>query len=182
MSEKRPHKVITAKLVAGAFVMFGFAVWGLPPLYELFCEITGVGLQQQERYEANNTLDIDSERTVRVQFLATNAATMPWEFKPVVFEVKVNPGEPVEIEYYAKNVTGRDMVAQAVPNISPINATDYFHKTECFCFNSQPLKAGEETLMKLVFIVDPELPKSVGTVTLSYTLFDISKQSNLAMN
>ena len=144
MTKKYPHKALTLKLLAVASLMFAFALFGLPPLYELFCEITGVGLQQQERYEANAELDIDQERSVRVQFLANNAATMPWEFNPVEFEVKVNPGQRTEIEYYAKNTTGRNMVAQAVPNISPSNAIDYFHKTECFCFNRQHLKLAKK--------------------------------------
>ena len=69
------------------------------------------------------------------------------------------------------------MVAQAIPNVLPNNAADYFHKTECFCFNSQPLAAGEQAELDLVFIIDPDLPVSVNTVTLSYTLFDITDRS-----
>lgn len=175
------HKPLALKLVAGAFIMFSFALWGLPPLYQLFCEITGVGLQQQEQYQAG-ALEVDESRDIKVQFIATNSATMPWEFKPVTFEVTVKPGEPTEIEYFAKNNTRRDMVGQAIPNISPASAVDYFHKTECFCFNNQPLVAGGEANLKMVFIVDPELPKSVKTITLSYTLFDISDRQHVAIN
>ena len=61
---------------------------------------------------------------------------------------------------------------------SPNNAADYFHKTECFCFNNQPLAARREcSSYALVFIVDPDLPASVNTVTLSYTMFDITDRT-----
>ncbi|WP_197474015.1 cytochrome c oxidase assembly protein, partial [Oleiphilus sp. HI0066] len=43
---------------------------------------------------------------------------------------------------------------------------------ECFCFTRQLLKAGEEVLMPLRFVVDEALPDHLGTLTLSYTLFD----------
>jgi cytochrome c oxidase assembly protein subunit 11 len=66
------------------------------------------------------------------------------------------------------------MVGQAIPNVLPNNAADYFLKTECFCFNNQPLAAGEEADLAVVFIIDPDLPASVNTVTLSYTIFDIT--------
>jgi cytochrome c oxidase assembly protein subunit 11 len=36
----------------------------------------------------------------------------------------------------------------------------------------QDFVAGEEKDMPVVFIVDPDLPREVGTVTLSYTFFD----------
>ena len=66
------------------------------------------------------------------------------------------------------------MVAHAVPSISPSRAAEYFHKSECFCFNQQPLAAGEETDMPLQFIVDQDLPADIKTITLSYTIFDVT--------
>jgi cytochrome c oxidase assembly protein subunit 11 len=68
------------------------------------------------------------------------------------------------------------MVGQAIPNVLPNNAADYFHKTECFCFENQPLVANEQAELGLVFIIDQDLPESVNTITLSYTLFDITDQ------
>jgi cytochrome c oxidase assembly protein subunit 11 len=66
------------------------------------------------------------------------------------------------------------MVAQAIPSVSPSRAAEYFHKTECFCFNQQPLEGESDTLMPLQFIVDQDLPKDIKTITLSYTLFDVT--------
>jgi cytochrome c oxidase assembly protein subunit 11 len=81
------------------------------------------------------------------------------------------------VAFFAQNRTGFDMVAQAIPNVLPNNAADYFHKTECFCFNNQPLAAGDSAELALVFIIDPDLPASVNTVTLSYTMFDITDRA-----
>jgi len=67
------------------------------------------------------------------------------------------------------------MIAQAVPSVSPFYAADYLHKTECFCFEQQLLHTNEEMEMPLRFIVDNELPDDVSTLTLSYTLFDVTE-------
>ena len=127
-------------------------------------------------------VEIDTTREVEVQFVATNNATMPWEFYPVEHKVVVHPGEQKEIVFYAKNLTGMDMVGQAIPNVLPNNAADYFLKTECFCFNNQPLTAGDDAELAVVFIIDPDLPASVNTVTLSYTIFDITDRGSMQVS
>ncbi len=161
------------KSAVGAVVMFAFAVFVMPPLYDLFCEVTGIGDKTASKFEGTVSA-IDESRTVKVQFIATNEATMPWDFEPNIFEVEVHPGEATRITYFAKNRTRRNMVAQAIPNIVPTSAVKYFHKTECFCFDQQPLQAGEEANMPLVFIVDRDLPKAINTITLSYSIFDVT--------
>ena len=167
------HKPVIIKSIFAAIVMFLFAIFVLPPLYDLFCEITGIGGRTSGPYQAER-LTVDETRLVEVQFVVANNATMPWEFYPVKEKVFIHPGEPKEISYYAKNLTRKDMIGQAIPNILPNNAADYFHKTECFCFNNQPLSAGDDAELMVRFIIDPDLPKSVNTVTLSYTIFDIT--------
>ena len=60
-----------------------------------------------------------------------------WEFRPVVASMQVHPGRLYETNFFAHNLTGRETVAQAVPNIAPGKAAAYFRKTECFCFTPQ---------------------------------------------
>jgi cytochrome c oxidase assembly protein subunit 11 len=67
------------------------------------------------------------------------------------------------------------MVGQAVPSVVPPQAAEFFHKTECFCFNSQVLEPGETMEMPMRFIVDPALPRNVQSISLSYALFDITE-------
>lgn len=171
--QNKPNRWLLTKLLSGALCMFLFALFVMPPLYNMFCEITGIGGKTGGPYQVTDA-GVDTSRTVKVQFVATNNAAMPWEFSPKVYQVEVHPGQPTEVAFFARNSTHRDMVAQAIPNVTPFNAAEYLHKTECFCFNQQPLKAGEEADLPLVFIVDKDLPKAVTTITLAYTLFDIT--------
>lgn len=157
--------------LAGVVGMFAFG-FAMVPLYEVFCEITGINGKTGGRYETSAPLQRDENRVVTVQFIAQNGQDMPWRFHPEIRSIKVHPGESIVMNYIAENVTERAMVGQAVPSLSPSIGTQYFHKTECFCFTQQKLEAGERVEMPVVFIVDPDLPEHVTRLTLSYTLYD----------
>jgi cytochrome c oxidase assembly protein subunit 11 len=81
-----------------------------------------------------------------------------------------------------RNVANETMVAQAVPSVTPFNAAEFLHKTECFCFEQQQLATGEDLDMPLRFIIDSQIPEEVTTLTLSYTLYDVTEQVGLAAN
>jgi cytochrome c oxidase assembly protein subunit 11 len=173
MRHQGQNRRTIAKSVIAVVAMFGFG-FALVPLYDVFCEVTGLNGKTRGQYseaEAGKQ-QVDESRRVRVQFIANNNESMPWEFRPVEFQIKVHPGAMAEVNYYAKNPTSKRMIAQAVPSLSPSEGTGYFHKTECFCFTSQTLEPGEEVLMPLRFVVDQALPDHLSTLTLSYTLFD----------
>jgi len=78
------------------------------------------------------------------------------------------------VDYVAHNLTGKDTVAQAIPNVAPGKATPFFRKTECFCFTPQNFLKDEEKVMPVRFVVDSHLPKSLDRITLSYTFYDNS--------
>ena len=90
------------KLSALAFAMFAFALWVLPPMYTLLCELTGLR-KVGGAYEAVES-EIDTTREVTVQFVATHNDAMPWDFRPVEYKIKVHPGEKTVIKYFAKNI------------------------------------------------------------------------------
>jgi len=73
------------------------------------------------------------------------------------------------------------MVAQAIPSVSPARAAEFFHKTECFCFNQQPLDGKTAADMPLQFIIDQDLPRDIKTITLSYTIFDVTEMGSGAV-
>lgn len=176
MSETEQNKNVTKgakKLVLVVFAMFGFG-FALVPLYDVFCDITGLNGKTATTATTYTADGIDESRTVKVQFISRMAKGIPWQFEPVVREIDVHPGEMKLVKFYAKNESMRDIVGQAVPSVSPGQAALYFQKIECFCFNQQPLKANEEVEMALQFYVDPELPDDISTLTLSYTLYDIT--------
>ena len=157
-------------VVVGMFV-FGFA---LVPLYEVYCQVTGANGKTAGPYTASATLEVDKDRWVTVQFLANNNANMPWEFRPTVRTMKVQPGQAYSTVFFASNPSRQTMMAQAIPSVAPFHAAEYFHKTECFCFEQQPLEGLGEAEMPLQFIIDQDLPSDIKTITLSYTLFDVT--------
>ena len=161
------------QLVSVAVLMFGFG-FAMVPLYDLICDVTGLNGKTGSRYVSDDTESVDEDRLVTIQFLTNNNASMPWEFRPEKRSMKVHPGKLSEVSFYVRNLTDRTMMAQAVPSVSPNRIAEYLHKTECFCFEQQQLAEGEDLDMPLRFIIDDNLPKDVTTLTLSYTLYDIT--------
>ena len=90
----------------------------------------------------------------------------------------VNPGKQYTTSYTAVNQLNQPMTGQAVPSVAPLQAASYFNKTECFCFVQQDFEARESRQMPLIFVVDPDLPDDINTVTLSYTFFDVNSRYN----
>jgi len=169
------NKKVLKKLILIVFGMFGFG-FALVPLYDVFCEITGLNGKTNETAVDYTADTIDTSRTVNVQFISRMSQGIPWKFEPIQREITVHPGEVKFITFYAKNESSKSIVGQAVPSVSPGLAAAYFQKIECFCFTQQPLKSNEEVEMGLQFYVDPELPEDISTVTLSYTLYDVTSK------
>ena len=165
------NRGLTARLLFIAVVMFGFGVLALPPLYDAFCEITGFGGRTNTVAEAAVEAP-DLSREIRIEFVTTLNEFAPWEFAAEVDSMTVHPGKMYYATFTARNKTGEDKIAQAVPSVTPILASQHFKKIECFCFTSQEFQANEERVMPLQFIVDPDLPEFVDTITLQYTFFD----------
>lgn len=169
------------KLVGVAVVMFAFVFVVMVPLYDVLCDALGInGKPSAQAYTAVQAR-VDNSRTVTVQFIATNNEGMPWDFAPTTTMMKVHPGAVNGTVFTARNPMPEAMVAQAIPSISPARAAPYFHKTECFCFNQQPLGGGMSAELPLQFIVDQDLPGDIGTITLSYTMFDVTEMAGAAV-
>ena len=164
----------TGKLAVVVVAMFAFVFVVMVPLYNTLCQALGLnGKYSGKQYEVVQA-KADTTRTVKVQFVAVNAEGMPWKFQPMQASIDVHPGAVNTVEFYAKNVTDKDMVAQAVPSFVPAQAAQYFHKTECFCFRRQPLLAGADAKLPMQFIVDQALPAAITDIALSYTIFDVT--------
>ncbi|WP_346338483.1 cytochrome c oxidase assembly protein [Vibrio parahaemolyticus] len=173
MAEKSSHKKLTIKLVLATFAMFGFG-FALVPLYDVMCDALGINGKTSDVAAIQPTgMQPDLSRTIRVEFMAHVNPDMPWEFKPKVISMNVHPGEVVQTEYLAFNESGQRLVGQAVPSVSPGNGAAYFNKIECFCFTQQPLDGKQHAQMPLIFYIEPDLPDSILTLTLSYTLYKL---------
>jgi cytochrome c oxidase assembly protein subunit 11 len=170
----RAHRSLTLSLclmVLGSFA-FGFA---LVPLYNVFCALTGVGDRAVLTTPAVAVEAPDASRSITVEFVANLPSHGSFEFRPTVAEMQVQPGRLYETAFFARNLTGRDTVAQAVPSMVPSRATAFFRKTECFCFTPQHFAKGEGRDMTVRFIVDPMLPADVDRITLAYVFYGRSQ-------
>jgi cytochrome c oxidase assembly protein subunit 11 len=175
MSKERNHRrllVILATVVLGMFA-FGFA---LVPIYNSLCQTLGINGKTNTEAVAYDaaTAKISKDREILVEFVATNNSGVTWAFYPKVHKIKVHPGEIVKLEFYAENKTDHSMTVQAIPSVTPGLAAKYLKKTECFCFTQQTLNGHEAMNMPLLFHLDTDLPENINTVTLSYTLFDVT--------
>lgn len=174
--QKQQVKLVSllAIIVIGMFA-FGFA---LVPIYNSLCKTLGINGKpnmQAVAYTAANA-KIAPERTIRVEFVATNNAGVPWAFYPKTKTIQVHPGEMARLAFYAENKTDHRMMVQAIPSVTPGIAAKYLKKTECFCFTQQTLNGHEAMDMPLLFHLDADLPAQVQTITLAYTLFDVTNR------
>jgi cytochrome c oxidase assembly protein subunit 11 len=171
MSEaKAQNRLLLKKLIFVTLVMFAFG-YAMVPFYKKICDVTGLS---KDRVAVSNT-QMDPSRWVTIEFDANVGPKLPWKFEPQVTSMRVHPGEVKQVMYRVVNLTDRSIVGQAVPSYGPALAVQYFKKIECFCFTQQTLKAREERLMPVQFVVQNDLPKDVNTITLSYTFFEQAK-------
>lgn len=179
---RRANRALTLQLTLFAACAFGFG-FALVPLYDMLCSVTGIGDQKlllkasavpRPPAAAAAAADSADERWITVEFIGRLPSVGNWQFTPAVPELRVHPGQLYEAHFVARNLTGHDTVAQAVPDITPGMASAWFHKTECFCFTPQSFHTGEQRELPVRFFVDKALPESVDRLTLSYTFYDES--------
>lgn len=164
------------KMLAVALAAFAFT-FALVPLYRIACEkVFGVRLEKGPVAGVSESATA-AERWVTVQFDGGVNSKLPWSFEPEQLTMRVQPGKQYEAMYFAKNLGDRAIVGNAVPSVAPARASGYFAKTECFCFTAQTLQPGEARDMPVRFIVDPNLPTNINTLTLSYTFFKNETQT-----
>ncbi len=176
MSENKNSSILKKTLgIVGLMTVFAFA---MVPLYNVFCEITGINGKVVVSESLYEQVEADTSRTVTVEIITNINRGMPWEFKSTVNKLEVHPGELNEVMFHARNFSKQTITGQAVPSVAPGQASFYLNKTECFCFDQQTLKPGESIDMPMRFYIDPDLPKHVHTVTMSYVLFNATSKES----
>jgi cytochrome c oxidase assembly protein subunit 11 len=168
------------RLLLTALLMFGFG-FALVPLYQVLCELTGINVLAagENPYRASPNTQVDASRNVSIEFdVNTNG---PIRFRAPSGSVRVHPGEVTQVVFEVHNPQHRSLQAQAIPSYAPQQAAPHFRKIECFCFRQQVLGPNETRQMPLVFSIDPALPKTVTTVTLSYTFFEVGLKNGVAI-
>lgn len=175
MIKVNTHRKLVVILTVVVLGMFGFG-FALVPIYNSLCKTLGINGKtnpQSIAYDASQS-KVVSDREVLVEFVATNNSGVPWAFYPKIKKIRVQPGKLVRLAFYAENKTDYKMTVQAIPSVTPGLAAKYLKKTECFCFTQQTLNGHEAMDMPLLFHLDADLPEDIKTITLSYTLFDLT--------
>ncbi len=160
--------------LVGVVLFMGSLAWASVPLYDLFCRVTGWGGATDV---AEAAMDQPLDETITVRFDASNAAGMPWDFRPEQVKMTLRIGEEGLAFYEAHNPTSRAIAGTASFNVAPYSAGAYFSKIECFCFEMQVLEPGQTVSMPVTFFVEPEIlddpdARFVKTITLSYTFHE----------
>src|SRR5579883_2353496 len=70
------------------------------PLYRLFCAATGYGGTTQRAAAAPKAV---ADAVITVRFDTDTAPDLAWEFRPLVPEVKVHPGQQEQVFFRAVN-------------------------------------------------------------------------------
>ncbi len=168
---KQKNASLIKKLVVIVLCMFGFG-YALVPLYNVFCDITGLNGKTADAAVQEVQYKIDPAREMTIEFITSLNKAAPMKFSAETNKMKIHPGQYYTVNFYAENKTGKPLVARAIPSVTPGLAAEYLHKTECFCFSEQTFKPHEKKTMPVRFVIDPALPERYKTITLSYTFFD----------
>jgi len=161
-------------------IAFGIAIamvgasFAAVPLYRVFCQATG--FNGTPVINSADSPGVRAGTIVTVRFNANTNPGLDWDFSPEQREVKLPLGEEAMAFYTARNRASTPVEGVAVYNVTPEVVGPYFHKTACFCFDSQTLAAGQQVEMPVTFWVDPKIaddPNTSGirTITLSYTFY-----------
>lgn len=163
------------KLTLVPVLMFGFA-FALVPLYDVFCDVTGLnGRIENTAYQGTTGSTIDENHKISVDFLSATMPGLPVNFYPKQKQIDIVPGKIYTIHYIAENRSDETVVGQAVPSVSPTSASIHFKKLECFCFTNQTFEPKKPVEMSVKFFVDSKLAQNVQNITLSYNFFKVKE-------
>ncbi len=171
--EKQKHGFIVAKLLGIVVAMFAFG-FALVPLYDVFCDITGLNGKVGVEAASNLNFQVDESREISLEFVTSVNDSSPIGFKAETVRMTVNPGKHYTVYFSAENLSDKRLVGQAIPSFTPGLAAQYLKKTECFCFNRQTFDGRETKRMPVQFVLDPAIPEKFNDVTLAYTFFDVT--------
>ncbi len=163
---------LTMGALAVAMVGVGYAS---VPLYRLFCEVTGFDgtTGRAEAAEARDVMAVDGT-SMSVRFDSNVDRDLPWEFRPEHPRDTVSVGARDMAIFLARNLGTETITGTASFNVTPVQAGKYFKKIQCFCFEEQAIKPGEQVRMPVLYYVDPKLlddpdTRDIEEITLSYT-------------
>ena len=132
------------------------------------------------RKKQNITLE---NHFINVRLITSVHPSLPWKFSTKESNIKIKPGEIKTIEYIVENYSDETTFGIATFQYHPKELGNYLTKLNCFCFDKQTLKAGENSKYSLVILIDPKVTKDSKTkdikeVIMQFTFFDYNEFKN----
>jgi cytochrome c oxidase assembly protein subunit 11 len=88
------------RLLIAVPLMFAFG-FALVPLYDVFCEVTGINGKVFQSEHDGDLVNEDG-RPIALQFISTNNENMPWIFKPSKEVMDISTGKYYSATFYVK--------------------------------------------------------------------------------
>lgn len=183
-SATQPHRARMRMAVFGivlalfALGMSSYFFFKFPDLYRMFCK--AIGVQPSPNSAAVITAPTQhSGRFIDVLFEGAKDQSLPVHFYPDKPVVSLEVGTDATNTYHFKNVSNHAVSFRPVHQISPIGAARDFGLKLCFCFSNQTIPAGESRDFPVIFTFGTGLDERISTVTVRYTLFEISADASL---
>ncbi len=92
------------KLLVVAAMMFGFG-FAMVPFYRALCE--AVGLNRVAKSDVVENTQVDTTRTLTVEFDTNLRNDLPWTFTPVEKSVRIHPGALTQVTFEIRNNSDR---------------------------------------------------------------------------
>ena len=181
LADALPNRNRRVGAMALAFALAMLALgYASVPLYRLFCQATGFGGTPARATEAEaSRVRAAAGSSISIRFDGNVEARMPWQFRPERTTTSVIIGQRAMAFFEARNLSDHTVTGMATFNITPEQAGKYFTKIQCFCFNQQTLRAGQDVRMPVIYYVDPKIltdpdTADVEQITLSYTFHPVA--------
>jgi len=130
----------------------------------------------EERFELVKETDgwkvfLNWAGTVVVRFTGEVKKGLPWDFEPILGEVRAPPGEILLAAFRVRNRSDTPVSGKARHVVRPTEA--HFEVIQCFCFIEQTLEPGEEMELPLLFRVNGDISPDVQTIDVHYEFYPL---------
>ena len=112
-----------------------------------------------------------SVQPIKVKLITSVHKDLPFEFETEEENISIIPGEVKTINYTVKNLSDKNMNGLATFQVYPSELKDFITKMNCFCYEEQTLKGGEEERYSLVLLVDPKVTKNIKEAIIQFVFF-----------
>ena len=108
---------------------------------------------------------------IKIKLITSVHKDLPFKFSTEEKNVLIVPGEIKTINYAVKNLSEKKVSGTATFQVYPNELKDFITKMNCFCYEQQTLKGGEEEKYSLILLVDPKVTKNIKEAIIQFVFF-----------